>query len=183
MKKDLAVIYYLTTKFDHLYQTMLYKLLFYIDFSYFCSMENSLTWSVYYKLPYWPVPLSIKTKIDSIINQESELEMEDPSDEDIPEYRKYISVTKEISSGYVKWIIWGKGNLDISHILNKEEISFIDDVLEKVRCKISEIEKKDVKLNEIKTNSIVQISHEEDAYINADMYQPLFYWFADSLKI
>ncbi len=186
MKKEIAIIYYLSEKIPNLWQTMLYKLLFYIDFCYFRDNETSLTWATYYKLPYWPVPLSIKSNIDIMIDQLNWFCLEDREvaiDGIIQDYNNYLKVEETKSWDYKKWIVCKNNNLNIHEYLWDNEITHIDETLEKIRCKISEEYKKNIKFNDIKTKDIVDLSHKEEAYVNADMYQPLFYWFADSLLV
>ena len=185
MKKEVAIIYYLADKINNLWQTMLYKLLFYIDFSYFRDNENSLTWATYYKLPYWPVPLSIKSNIDIMIDQVDKVDLEDRdlSNSDIKDYDNYLKVEKTQSWEYIKWIILHNNKLNITEYLKEDEKRHIDDTLEKICEKISEKYAKKISFSEVKTNDIVDLSHEEYAYIHANMYQPLFYGFADNLLI
>ncbi len=182
MKKELAVIYYLTTKFGKLYQTLLYKLLFYIDFFYYDLYWNSLTDTVYYKLPFWPVPLSIKTKIDMLIADKKwdKYVIEDKWDnKDFDLYKNFLDVVSEDG----KWIVKGNWDkLNIETILTKNELSIIDSVLQKLIEKTKDNWENNP-YDRITTKWIVEFSHKEDAYKNAEMYQPLFYWFSDSLKI
>ncbi len=183
MKKEVAVIYYLTTKFDKLYQTLLYKLLFYIDFFYYDLYWNSLTDTVYYKLPFWPVPLSIKTKIDMLIADKKwdHYIIEDKWDnEDFDSYKDFLDVMAEDGKRVVKGNSGNKFNVEM--ILTKNELSIIESVLKKLISKTKDNWDTNP-YNRITTKWIVEFSHKEDAYKNAEMYQPLFYWFSDSLKI
>ncbi len=185
MKKEIAIIYYLADLIPNLWQTMLYKLLFYIDFSYFRDNEVSLTWATYYKLPFWPVPLSIKSNIDIMISQESNIDIEDRdfSGSDFEYYNNYLKVTETNSWEHKKWIVSKNHELNIEEYLKPDEIVHINTILERIKRKISEIKKKNINFDEINTKDIVELSHEEPAYKHASMYQPLFYGFADSLLV
>jgi len=160
--KDLAIISYLTNKIGPLYQTRLYKLLFYIDFCYYKNHNSSMTWYVYYKLPYWPVPLAIKTKIDCMITN---LDMEDETiKNDVAEYKKYLEIVQVWNDKFtIKW------NFLEETFLTKDEVTIIDYVIDKVWG--------------LGTSKIVSRSHWEDAYKNASMFQPIFYGLSDSLSI
>lgn len=64
--KDL--ILYIAKNFkskESLWKTMLNKLLYFSDFNYYEWTWSLISWSVYKKLPYWPVP----ENIDSILQQ------------------------------------------------------------------------------------------------------------------
>lgn len=161
--KDLAIISYLTNKIGPLYQTKLYKLLFYVDFLYYKHHNSSITWCTYYKLPYWPVPLAIKTKVDCIINN-SDIEDEEIK-KDIWIYKKYLDINKSKEDKKCT-IIW---KFSEEKMLTEEEIAVMDYVIEK--------------LGSFGTSKIVSKSHSEKAYIMTAMFQPIFYGFSNSLNI
>ena len=161
--KDLAMISYLTNKLGPLYQTKLYKLLFYIDFLYYKYHNSSITWCTYYKLPYWPVPLAIKTKVDCVI---ANSDIEDSEiKKAIWEYKKYLNINKtEDSNKYT--IFW---TFHEEKLLTQDEISVINYVIEKI--------------GSLWTSRIVSKSHAEKAYTMTTMFQPIFYGLSDSLNI
>ena len=161
MDKWLIVINYLAQKVDDLYQTKLYKLLFYIDFFHYRKIEKSITWSFYYKLPLWPVPLEIKSIIDCM----NDAEREDKSiDKDISSYKEYLDIIEKDGN---KKMIKSIKQIDILKHLTDSEIESVDFIIERLWNK--------------KSNDIVEISHKEPIYINADMFEPLLYGYANTL--
>lgn len=159
--KDLAIISYLTSRLGPLYQTKLYKILFYIDFCYYKNYWSSMTGCTYYKLPYWPVPLSIKTKIDSIIRDE---EIEDQwIKKDIADYKKYLVIEpKDKNKFNIEW------NYQDSMLI-ESEMKIIEYVIDSI--------------GNLSTSRIVNKSHSEKAYTITGMFQPIFYGLSDSLSI
>lgn len=180
MTKELAVVLYILSKFpEGLYQTMLYKFLFYVDFYNFSISEKPLTDSIYFKLPYGPVPLSIKEKIDILIQNQDDEDFSFLSEDQINEikkYKEYIEDKKDEKSQWIAHKLLLKKD-DGDEYLSDSEKLLIDSVLEKISKKIWK------QLNEITTKDIVDISHEEKAYKEAEWWQPLFYGFCDDLSI
>lgn len=178
MTKELSVILYVLSKFpEWLYQTLLYKYLFYIDFYSFSVNDKSLTDAIYYKLPYWPVPLSIKEKIDIIISKDANVLDSLPEDQkqDIMEYWKYIEDEKESKSlGFAHKL---KIKRDMNYQIQENDKAIIDEVFLRISKKLG------VWIDKISTNDMVNISHQEKAYIQAEWWQPLFYGFCDDLSI
>ena len=54
-------------------ETVLYKLLYFSDFNYYELYEEHLSGAIYRKLPNGPVPMSIDTILDSMINVDNSL--------------------------------------------------------------------------------------------------------------
>jgi len=54
-------------------ETVLYKLLYFSDFNYYKIYEEHLSGAIYRKLPNGPVPISIDTILDSMINVDKSL--------------------------------------------------------------------------------------------------------------
>lgn len=177
MTKELAVILYVLSKFpEWLYQTLLYKYLFYIDFYSFSVNNKSLTDAIYYKLPYWPVPLAIKEKMDIFINNDKD-SLESLPDEQklfIEQYKDYIIDNVETSDIIKHRLQISK---DVELPLSDSEKQLIDNVFNKLSSKLGK------QINEISTKDMVNISHQEKAYIEAEWWQPMFYWFCDDLSI
>lgn len=168
MTKEIAIINYLATKVNDLFQTKLYKLLFYIDFYYYKNNEQSLTWAVYYKLPYWPVPLSIKTKIDFMIGYHESEQSNKDLDQDLLLYKKHLDIEREWYN-FWKYKIVKKDALDVNKYLSKKELDVVDYVINK--------------LWQYNVTKIVKFSHKEKAYEETKMFQPIFYGLSNSLNI
>ena len=168
MTKEIAIISYLVNKIGDLYQTKLYKLLFYIDFLYYKNNEQSLTWTIYYKLPYWPVPLSIKTKIDYLIGSYKKEMSNKDLDKDLLLYEQYLTIVKKWEN-FWKYKVTAKKKIDIKKVLWEKELSIVDSVIDK--------------LWDYSVKKIVDFSHKEKAYEETKMFQPIFYWLSHSLNI
>ncbi len=174
ISKDLAIICYLAENLSDLYQTKLYKLLFYIDFLFYKRTEVSITGEIYYKLPYGPVPLSIKSRIDFIITEKVGVSLTDIEDEDEQKkyelYSSYLGIDKKkTKEWYIKYAIICKQSINLAEHLSEKEISIVEEVKDK--------------LGRLGTKEIVDKSHKETWYLNTEMFRPIYFWFADNLSI
>lgn len=184
LSKEVGVIWYLIQKMNELwvsdlYQTKFYKILFYIDFLHYKRLENSITNNTYFKLPYWPVPIAIKEKIDLM---KSPSALEDLSDflqltqdsesstiwKNIEEYKSVISLNSE-DNKYIIQLSQDASKLDFSSFLLPEERETIDMIVQTLWIK--------------NVKDVVELSHKEEAYKATDMYEPIFYWYAKNLSI
>ncbi|MBU1046639.1 SocA family protein [Patescibacteria group bacterium] len=63
---------YFAENVNNLYVTKLLKLFYYVDFISYNRRGSSVTGDIYFKLPYGPVPTTIKNEIDLLINSDLE---------------------------------------------------------------------------------------------------------------
>lgn len=78
---------------ESLWKTMLNKLLYFSDFNYAEWTWNTITWKVYKKLPFWPVPDGITEVLDEMI-KDWEISIQDEKVHNYPQQR--ITQIKEV---------------------------------------------------------------------------------------
>ncbi|HRI04909.1 MAG TPA: Panacea domain-containing protein [Pyrinomonadaceae bacterium] len=147
-----AMIVHLAYKGNNLKPTRLNKLLFYSDFSYFRKRSLSISGAEYVALKHGPV----------FGNYDNEIR--------ILEKKKEVRVKKITARGKPARIILPKKSYrPEKSILSKEEIGFLDWVVEKY--------------DHLTTDELIAQSHREDAFWDSHFGELISYEYAESLVI
>jgi uncharacterized phage-associated protein len=144
IRKIVTILNYLSTKLVSLDKLKAVKLLYFIDKLHLLEYGRFVTDDVYIKMKYGPVP----TRILDIINDSDNLFNDD---------KKYLNKYINIDSNNFKNIT-SKKSPDLNE-LSKSEIKIIDKVLEEY--------------GKFSSNKLIDISHKEYAWINAQNQDPL----------
>lgn len=144
-----------------LYVTKLLKLFYYLDFISYKSRGASVTNDVYFKMPYGPVPSSIKNSID-LLSVENILGKEFKS-----KLSPYISLQKDAT---------GNGNLiiDKSKELNLRKLSSSE--IELMECIATTFK-------DTKAKTLSNQTHREKPWLSTSDFAVIDYGLAESLDI
>ncbi len=81
---------------SNIWETVIYKLLYFIDFDYYEKHEEQLIWATYIKNNYWPTPVEFKKVIEEM-QKEWDVEMVQSKFFDYTQ-RKYLPLKKAVLS-------------------------------------------------------------------------------------
>jgi uncharacterized phage-associated protein len=146
---------------NELYVTKLLKLFYYLDFISYKTRGTSVTNDVYFKMPYGPVPSSIKDNID-FLSTENIIGKEYKS-----QFSPYIKLQKDIENG---------GNLIISKGKEYTLRKLSNFEIELVKC-LAETFK------DTKAKTLSSKTHLEKPWLSTSDFAVIDYCLADGLNV